>query len=57
MLHLEDEVGMRKVVLITKDRVIELWGEEVYVTWGRKRQIWASISSCKVGEMSSCLKT
>lgn len=45
MLHLEDEVGMKKAVLITKDRVVELWGEEVYVTWGRKSQIWASVSS------------
>lgn len=38
MLHLEDEVGMKKAVLITKDRLVELWGDEVYATWGRKRQ-------------------
>ena len=39
MLHLEDGVSMKKVVPITKARVIELWGEEVYVTCGSKRQV------------------
>ena len=39
MLHLEDGVGIKKVGPITKARVIELWGEEVYVTCGSKRQV------------------
>ena len=39
MLHLEDGVGVKKAGLITKDRVVEPWGEEVYATCGSKRQI------------------
>ena len=40
MLHLEDGIGMKKVGMITKARVVELSGKEVYVNCRRKKQVF-----------------
>ena len=40
MLHLEDGIGMKKVGMITRARVVELSGKEVYVNCRRKKQVF-----------------
>lgn len=53
MPHLEDGLSMRKAGLIIKERVVELWGEEVNVTWGQETSLSLNFLIWKMGAMRS----